>query len=83
MRDATSIISREAACQEVTELALKLGASPKNAETMAPDAQALQQVHLIQSMPDVCRLKHFLLADDTRSTIFHQLPVMVRALGKP
>ncbi|KAI2509321.1 HEAT repeat [Fragilaria crotonensis] len=37
---------------------------------------------LMQQMADVCRLKHFPHADDMRATLFRQLPVMARALGK-
>jgi hypothetical protein len=37
---------------------------------------------LMQSMADVGRVKHFAQSDDLRTTLFRQLPIMARALGK-
>eukprot|EP00547_Thalassionema_nitzschioides_P008795 CAMPEP_0194227694 /NCGR_PEP_ID=MMETSP0156-20130528/42990_1 /TAXON_ID=33649 /ORGANISM="Thalassionema nitzschioides, Strain L26-B" /LENGTH=735 /DNA_ID=CAMNT_0038960187 /DNA_START=82 /DNA_END=2289 /DNA_ORIENTATION=- len=37
---------------------------------------------LIEEMVDVCRMKHFPQSDDLRATLFRQLPVIARALGK-
>jgi HEAT repeat len=46
---------------------------PPSDETLLP---------LMQDLADVCRLKHFAHSDDMRATLFRQLPLMARSLGK-
>jgi len=62
------------------ELCIK--SSEENATSNAVPIKDDILIPLLSELADVCRVSHFPQAEDLRTTLFRQLPVMAQALGK-